>query len=352
MNTKYTSFSIAGRAIGPDQPPFIILEAGINHNGQLDLALEMIRVAKQAGADAIKFQTFKAEEFVADVKQMFTYKSQGKVVTESMLEMFRRYQFNPAEWQRIKAYCDETGIIFISTPQNVSDLEILLECGVPAAKIGSDDFTNLPLLKRYAQTRLPLILSCGMSDLADVYKALEAVGYYEGYPVALLVCTSEYPTPADSVNISRLSTLACAFKGLLLGFSDHTQGERAAVMATALGACIFEKHFTLDHNLPGPDHWFSDNLDEAVKWGEAIRDAYRMRGNGRVVPSEMEKHNKNEFQRVMVAAQPIRRGEQFSEDNITFRRVQSGAGWSPAFFGRFKGKIAHRNFSIMEPIDL
>ncbi len=154
--------AIAGRSIGPNEPPYCIAEVGINHNGDLGLAKRMIEVAKEVGADAVKFQTFKAEEFCGDPEQMFTYQSQGKTVTESMREMFRRYEFTPGQWRAIKAHCDTVGITFFSTPQNRSDLDLLMSIGVPAIKVGSDDFTNLPLLRSYAAENLQLILSCGM----------------------------------------------------------------------------------------------------------------------------------------------------------------------------------------------
>src|SRR5450759_4039056 len=188
MLNQIRQFQIAGRSIGPNDPPYCIAEVGINHNGDLALAKRMIDAAKSAGADAVKCQTCKAEEFCGDPEQTFTYQSQGKPVTESMLAMFRRYEFPSEAWQEVKAYCEKAGITFFSTPQNRSDLDLLMEVGVPAVKVGSDDFTNLPLLRDYAETGLPLILSCGMSDLAEVHQALEAAGWFDGYPVALLLC--------------------------------------------------------------------------------------------------------------------------------------------------------------------
>ena len=214
--------------------PFIVAEAGINHNGELVKAFEMIEVAKQSGVDAVKFQTFKAEEFCGDKKQTFTYKSQGKKITESMFEMFKRYEFSRDEWFQIKQKCDDENILFLSTPQNRSDLDLLLELGLPVIKVGSDDFTNLPLLEDYATTKLPMIVSCGMSDLAEVYQALDIIGTFEGYPTILLLCTSQYPTPPEDVNILKLKTLSNAFPDLVLGFSDHTQGSLASSLASAI----------------------------------------------------------------------------------------------------------------------
>ena len=168
----------------------------------------MIAVAREAGADAIKFQTFKAAEFVGDPAQTYSYRSQGRDVTESMLDMFRRYELPREAWFAIKAECDRQNIIFLSTPQNRTDLDVLLEVGVPAVKVGSDDFTNLPLLKSYAATGLPLILSCGMADMAEVYRSLETVGALDGYPVVLLLCTSQYPTPPGDVNLRQTRNAA------------------------------------------------------------------------------------------------------------------------------------------------
>src|SRR3989338_1347665 len=194
MLNQIRPFQIAGRSIGPNDSPYCIAEVGINHNGDLALAKRMIEAAKAAGADAVKFQTFKAEEFCGDPDQTFTYYSQGRSVTEPMLEMFKRYEFPLEAWQEIKKHCEGVGITFFSSPQNRSDLNLLLELGVPVIKVGSDDFTNLPLLRSYAETKLPIILSCCMSDLAEVHQALETVGWFEGYPIALLLCTSQYPT--------------------------------------------------------------------------------------------------------------------------------------------------------------
>lgn len=319
-----SEIKLSTRRIGPGRPPFVILEVGINHNGELERAFEMIRIAKQAGADAVKFQTFTASEFITDAKLMFTYQSQGESVTESMLAMFQRYEFSRAQWHQIKQACDAADILFLSTPQNVRDMELLLELGVSMLKVGSDDFTNLPLLKRYAATGLPLILSCGMADLGEVYEALDAAGAMSGKPVLLMLCTSQYPTPPGDANLSRLRTLAGAFPGLVLGFSDHTQGPYAAVAACALGASAFEKHFTLDHALPGPDHWFSEDPAGARTWVEAVRQAHQMLGNPQVRPTAAEIPMRRLARRSIVALTAIAAGEPFTEANLGLRRPGDG----------------------------
>ena len=341
---------IAGRPVGPEHPPYIVAEAGINHNGELATALEMVRVARQAGADAIKFQTFKAAEFVADSQQMFTYRSQGRDVTESMLAMFQRYELPRTAWFTIKAECVRQEIQFISTPQNRSDLELLLEVGVPAVKIGSDDFTNLPLIRSYAQTGLPLILSCGMSDLAEVHQALDAAGALDGYPVALLLCTSQYPTPPQDVNLLKLRTLQRAFPGLVTGLSDHTQGSLASALAVALGAMIFEKHFTLDHDLPGPDHWFSEDPASLAQWISHIRLAACMLGGEMVRPTAAELEMRKIARRSLVATRRIARGEHLTVDNVGAMRP--GTGLPPSWLDQLLGSVAARDINAGEVLGI
>jgi N,N'-diacetyllegionaminate synthase len=336
-----TEITIAGNSIGAARPPFLIAEVGINHNGELDRALEMIAIAKAAKADAVKFQTFKAAEFVGDPQQMFTYQSQGRPVTESMLSMFRRYELPDSAWLQIKRECDRLGIVFLSTPQNRGDLELLLRVGVPAIKIGSDDFTNLPLIKDYAAAGLPLILSCGMSDLAEVHQALEAAGAFGGHPVALLLCTSQYPTPPQDVNLRKLGTLRGAFPELVLGFSDHTQGSLAASLAVALGARIFEKHFTLAHDLPGPDHWFSEDPQGLSQWTADIRRAYLMLGDALVRPTAAELQMRTLARRSVVILEPVAAGATLTQANVGLRRP--GTGLAPGLLHLVIGRRAARD---------
>jgi len=336
-------FAIAGRNIGDEHPAFVIAEVGINHNGSVDTALEMIAVAKQAGADAVKFQTFKAKEFVADGTQQFTYQSQGRQVTESMLAMFERFELPNDAWARIKAECDRRQIVFMSTPQNRSDLDLLLDVGLPAVKIGSDDFNNLPLIRSYAKTGLPLILSCGMADLSEVHQALDAAGAFEGYPLALLLCTSQYPTPPIDVNLRKLKTLRSAFPGLVTGFSDHTQGPLAASLAVAMGAVIFEKHFTLHHDQPGPDHWFSEDPEGLTQWINGIRESQLMLGSDVVKPTKSELAMRTLARRSLVALQAISRGSQFTTVNVGLRRP--GNGLQPGFLDHVLGNCAARDIS-------
>ncbi len=336
--------------INDSSEPFIIAEVGINHNGEIDKVFEMIELAKRAGVDCVKFQTFKANEFVGDPNQMFTYFSQGKEVTESMLAMFERYEFKNDQWKLIKEKCDEVGIHFMSTPQNYTDLQVLLEVGISAIKVGSDDFTNIPLIKKYSSTDLPIILSIGMSDLSEIYTTLNELGTFDGYPTILLLCTSIYPTPPEDVNLNKLLSLKGAFPNLILGFSDHSQGPLASSLAVAYGAKVFEKHFTLDHDLPGPDHWFSENPEGLVEWVKSIRISNRMLGSRLLKPADKEVENKKEFQRVIVAIEDIPEGTNFSDANIGMKRVPGGKGFSGIYFNKIINTLASRDFKKGDPI--
>jgi sialic acid synthase SpsE len=290
----------------------------------------MVDAARAAGADAIKFQTFRAEEFVGDPTLEFTYRSQGKSITEPMRQMFKRCEFSAGQWRQLRGRCDERGILFLSTPQNPSDLAMLLELGLPAIKVGSDDFTNLPLIRQYAAHGLPLILSCGMANLGEIHQTLECAGAFKGAPVVLLLCVSEYPTPPDHVHLRRLSTLGAAFPGIPLGFSDHTQGPLASALAVSFGACVFEKHFTLDQNLPGPDHWFSENTDGLKLWVQSIRTAHQILGDGRVQCTPAEEQMKVLARRSIVSLCDIAAGEILTDRHIGLRRP--GNGLPPSLF--------------------
>lgn len=323
--------------------PFIIAEAGINHNGELENALEMISIAKKAGVNAVKFQTFRAKELVSNSDLMFTYKSQGQEITEPMIEMYSRLELSESNWFEIKKFCDEENIIFLSSPQNRSDLDLLLKLGIPAIKVGSDDFTNIPLLKDYASTKLPMIISCGMSTLQEIHNTLTAIDSLNGYPTVLLLTTSQYPTPFKDVNLKKFQTLLTEFPSIPLGFSDHTQGTLASSLAVAFGACVFEKHFTIDHNLPGPDHWFSEDPDGLTQWVKSINNSYIIMGNNQVKPTSEEEKMKILARRSLVVIKDISEGDMLDSMNIGFRRP--GNGLPTSLFDQVIGKKAKRNLS-------
>jgi sialic acid synthase SpsE len=273
---------VSGILIGDGYAPFIVAEVGVNHDGYVDQALSMIRAAAKADVDAVKFGVFKADEFCSR--------------RDPLYETFKRCELPDSAWAEIKAECERNDVIFFATPQNRSDLDILLDVGVPFIKIGSDDLANVALVESYAETKLPIILSTGMADLPDIYRAVDAV-VEAGSRAVICVCTSEYPCPAEHANLGRITTLREAFPTCPIGFSDHTIGPMAGMIAATLGAAYFEKHFTLDNDLHGPDHSFSANPEQLSNWAWSIRSALVMLGDGLVRPTEEEKRNRVKWRR-------------------------------------------------------
>ena len=331
--------NIGSVAVGDGCDPFIIAEAGINHNGNVTLAKQMVRVASESGVDAVKFQTFRTEDFIADRSVEYTYKSQGIEVTESMFDMFKRTEFTDDEWREIKAYCDECGITFLSTPVSERDLDLLVGLGVGAVKVGSDDFTNIPLITSFARRGLPMLLSCGMADGEEMEMTLDAAKAVNP-DICLFLCTSQYPTPSEDVNAAKLLSMSERFPDVVLGFSDHTRGCTGAIVATAYGAKVFEKHFTLDHGLPGPDHWFASEPDELKAWAAGIREASKMVGSSELSPTVEERKMRDLARRSIVALRDIAEGETLTEENVGLRRP--GTGMSPARLPEVLGCVAAR----------
>ena len=330
--------------------PFIIGELGINHNGDVSKALQMIEFAMECGVSAVKFQTFKANRIVGNQNQLFSYKSNHNFVTEPMLDMFKRNEFTKEEWQEIILYCKENNVPFFTTPQNFEDFELFAQSSVDIVKIGSDDLTNLPLIRKFRNLNLSIILSSGMATSDEIKDALIAAGYFEGNDVTLLVCTSLYPTTASDVNISRVTKLLTTYNDLRLGFSDHTQGNEAAVMAAALGASVFEKHFTLDHELEGPDHWFSANKQEFKSWVKSILAAWEMRGTGEIQPAFAEIEMRKIARRSICANRIIKKGEIVSEDMV--HMLRPGTGLLPKHLNLILGKEVIREIQVNEIINV
>lgn len=272
---------IAGHNLS--ERPLLVAEAGVNHNGSVDRAISMVHAAAGAGVDALKWGIFKADEFCRK--------------SDPLYPVFKQSELPDSAWPEIKAACERAGLIFFATPQNPSDLETLLRVGVPCVKVGSDDLTNLTLIERYARTGLPIILSTGMADLVDVQEAVLSVQVNSGNTPLVLACTSEYPCPPRSANLRRITTLRNKLGLPLVGFSDHTVGTLAAVVAAALGACYFEKHFTLDNDLEGPDHRFSADPTAMAYWVLAIRSAFDYLGSGEIKPTHEETINRVHWRR-------------------------------------------------------
>jgi N,N'-diacetyllegionaminate synthase len=319
------ALSIGGNIIGDAHPVFVIAEAGANHNGDLALAKEMVSAARRLGVDCIKFQTFTAEEFCADRSKTFTYKSQGHSVTESEFEMFKRLEFSREQWAELMAYCKAQDILFMTTVQDPINLAMMLELGLPGIKVGSDDFDHLVNLRTYAATGLPLILSKGMSGLAEVERVLGEVQPIARGGLAVLHCVSLYPSAARHLNLKQISALRARFPEVVWGFSDHSASTIAPALAVSLGARIIEKHFTLDNDLPGPDHWFSMNPDEMGEMIRNIRFAEEALGDGLIKPVAEERASKAIMRRRIIARADLPAGALLDESAVAFKRAETGA---------------------------
>lgn len=316
---------IGDRLVGAGQPVFIMAEAGANHNGDLSLAKELAVAAREAGADCIKFQTFTAEDFCADRTKTFTYRSQGRTVIESEFEMFKRLEFSRDEWAELMAYCESLGIMFLTTVQDPSNLAMMFELGLQGIKVGSDDFDHLVNLRQYAQTGLPLIVSKGMADLPEVNRVIDAVRPLASGGLAVLHCVSLYPSEARHLNLRQIPILRKRHPEIVWGFSDHSPSVIAPALAVSLGAAIIEKHFTLNHDLPGPDHWFSLDPREFRAMVDNIRYAEEALGDGVVAPQGEEAGSRAIMRRRVLARCGLSAGTVLTEDVVVFKRAGSGA---------------------------
>jgi N-acetylneuraminate synthase len=330
---------------------FVIAEAGVNHNGSLELAFELVDAAKAAGADAVKFQSFHAEELVSRHARKASYQERTTGEGESQLAMVKRLELDEAQQRAVAAHASERGIRFMSTPFDLRSLAFLLELGVSPIKISSGDVTYAPLLRAIGGSGRPAILSTGMCTLADVEAALAVLG--AGYAestgeadafrrrVTVLHCTTEYPAPLDAVNLRAMDTMREAF-GLPVGYSDHTQGIAVAIAAVARGACVIEKHFTMDRGLEGPDHAASLEPSELKAMIDGIRAVEACLGTGEKVPAPAEIPNMAVARRSLVAARAIERGETFTTENLTAKRP--GTGISAIRYDEWIGKTAERDY--------
>ena len=323
------TIEIAGRPIGPNSPCFIIAEAGVNHNGDLSLAKSLVECAAESGADAVKFQTFKAEKVISPSAPKAAYQKATTGEGESQLEMVRKLELSYNEFRALYHYCQEKNIIFLSTPFDEGSADFLEDLGVAAFKIPSGEITNLPFLAHLAQKGKPLILSTGMSTLGEVETAVDVIRNCGTPPLALLHCVSNYPADPADANLRAMRTLQAAFV-LPVGFSDHTLGIEVPLAAVALGACMIEKHFTLDRTLLGPDHRASLEPDELEAMVVGIRKVENALGDGQKRPATSEADTASVARRSLVAAQDIPAGTTLTAAMIAIRRP--GTGLPPAMW--------------------
>lgn len=314
---------VRDRNIGAGAPCFVAAEVGINHNGELSLAKEMVHAAAEAGADSVKFQNYRTDDFLSDRSLTYTYKSQGREVTEPQWDMFKRCELKPGWVGELKQECDRAGVIFFSTPTSEDGVRELVEAGAALLKNGSDYLTHAPLLEFMGTTGIPIVISTGMADQQDVDDALAAVGRGGKSDVVLLHCTSSYPTEAEDTNLSRMVTLRERYR-VPVGFSDHTEGWVAGVQAVTLGASFFEKHFTLDRNLAGPDHWFSSTPDELRELVRNLRAAETRLGSASLQPAGSEAGSRRDYRLSIVAARDLREGEVLTREMVAYRRPGTG----------------------------
>lgn len=350
----------------------IIAEAGVNHNGSVDLAHQLVDAAADAGADVVKFQTFRANSLVSQSAPKAAYQTRQTGAEQTQLEMLKALELSEAAHHALMRHCAERGVEFMSSPFDAQSLDFLVSLGVRRIKLGSGELTNAPMLLAVGQSGLPLILSTGMSMLSEVEDALGALAF--GYAnttekpsrrafleawaspakrahalgkVSLLHCTTEYPAPRDQINLRAMQTLKAAF-GVECGFSDHTEGISVALAAVAMGATIVEKHFTLDRALPGPDHKAS--LEPAVfkSMVDGIREVESALGDGVKIPVPVELPNMRVARKSLVAARPIAAGETITADALTAKRP--GTGLSPFDYWDVVGTTARIDYAFDDPI--
>src|ERR1043165_8582789 len=318
-----TTIQVGDKRIGEGEPVFIIAEAGVNHNGDLTLAKRLIDVAVEAGADAVKFQTFKAEVLVTATAPKAEYQTETTPVDESQLEMLRKLELSKQDHDVLSAYSRQKGILFLSTPFDEESADLLDALAVPAFKISSGDLTNSPLLSHVAKKNKPIMLSTGMADLAEVRDAVETLNAAGCDKIVLLHCVSDYPADPADVNLRAMQTMRETFN-VPVGFSDHTHGLEVALAAAALGAPVIEKHLTLDRTLPGPDHRASLEPDELNRFVSGIRTVESSLGNGEKVPTAREIETAKVARRSIVATQTIPAGTIVGREMIAVKRPGTG----------------------------
>ncbi|MBO8157765.1 MAG: N-acetylneuraminate synthase [Bacillaceae bacterium] len=338
-------FKLGDHLIDDSSPVYVIAEAGVNHNGNIDLAKKLIDSAKDSGANAVKFQTFQSEKLVTQTASKARYQIENTGENNSQLDMLKKLELSFSEFKELKQYCERKDIEFISTPFDEESAEFLYELGVHAFKIGSGDLTNIPLLEKIANYNKPIIISTGMANLSEIEDALEVLKDLE---VAILHCTSNYPAPIEEVNLRAIQTISQAF-GKVVGYSDHTEGNEISIAAVVLGAKIIEKHFTLDRNMPGPDHKASLEPDELKSLVSSIRRVELGLGDGikRCMPSELE--TKRVVRKSIIAADDIEEGTILTKDHLTVKRP--GTGIQPKFLSQLIGKTVKKGFKRDQVIE-
>ena len=322
---------------------FIIAEAGVNHNGSLEIAKQLVDKAVEAGVDCVKFQTFKAENLVNKNAKKAEYQIENTKNNDSQYSMLKKLELSFNDFIELKKYCDKSGIMFLSTPFDIETIEFLAPL-IPFFKVPSGEITNYPYLKKINEYKKDVILSTGMASISEIKDALNVL---TDCKVSLLHCTTQYPCPYEDVNLNAILTLKREFN-LEIGYSDHTSGIEVPIAAVAMGAKIIEKHFTLDKNMEGPDHKASLEPCELKQMVKSVRNIEKALGNGIKEPSESEKKNIEIARKSIVAKFQIKKGELLTENNMTVKRPAIGI--SPMKWLDVVGTIAKKDFEPDEPI--
>lgn len=320
---------------------FIIAEAGDNHNGDYNIALKLVDKAVEAGADCVKFQTFVTENVISKFAEKADYQKESTGAGESQYEMVKKLELSFEQFRQIKKYCEEKKILFLSTPFDLDSIGFLEEINIPFWKIPSGEITNLPYLEKIAHTGKDIIMSTGMSTMEEIGSAIDVLKNNGAGKITLLHCNTEYPTPYEDVNLLAMKTMSEAF-GVDVGYSDHTKGIEVPIAAVAMGAVVIEKHFTLDKNMPGPDHKASLEPQELKQMVQSIRNIESAMGSADKKPSASEIKNIDIARKSIVAKKNIKKGEVLTEENLDIKRP--GNGISPMYWYDLLGTTAVKDF--------
>jgi len=335
--------TIGNKKIGHSHPVFIIAEAGVNHNGRLDLALKLVDAARNVGANAVKFQTGKAEEVTAKHVPMAAYQKKNIGKSEDQFRMIKKIELKEEFYKPIIKHCVEKGILFLSTPHGgFESVKFLQKLKVAAFKFGSGDLTNLPILEYAARFKKPMIISTGMATMKEIEEAVKCIRKSGNNKIILLQCTTDYPTKDNEVNLRAMTALRDKIK-VIVGYSDHNPGIVAAIAATAMGATLIEKHLTLDKKMKGPDHKASNDQKEFKEMVCAIRRAEVLLGSSKKNPQQSELQYINLIRKSIVANSGIKKGEKFTRKNIAIKRP--GTGLLPKYIYNIIGREANNNIA-------
>lgn len=340
MNNFNQEIKIGDKTINEDNESFIIAEAGVNHNGKIEMAKKLVDAAVKAGVDAVKFQTFSTDRLIIKDTKKAKYQVDNTGSEESQYDMLKKLELSFEDHKIIKDYCDKNDITFLSTPYDPESVDMLDELGVSAYKVSSSDNTNLPFLNYLSKKDKPVILSTGMSYLGEIAEAVRAFKNNKFKDLILLHCVSNYPISMEKVNLEAINTLKDKFN-TIVGYSDHTAGIGAAPYSIPLGAKVIEKHFTLDKNLSGPDHKASLNPEELKETVNLIRKVEKAMGTGIKAPILEERDSKKKLQKSIVSKKDIVKDETITEDKLTTKRP--GTGISPIYIKEVIGKKAKDN---------